>query len=277
MEIKKLTTLGPDGTYASQGVKKYFSSSEIVFVPTISDILVAGARGGAIVLPLENSIEGTVRLSWDGLLEKRLFLSGIFGMSIRHALGTKCRKLSDVKIVVSHPQAISQCRKFIDRYLKGVKIEYVGSTAEAVKKAASSRGASRGAGVAAIASPYACELYGLPILRSEIEDEKGNVTIFGVAGKKDLWPESRKDEMHVMVTPRRNMAGVLFGILKPFNDYGIDLTRLESRPTRKKMGEYRFLLSFKAGLGVDASHIVTILKVLKKNNKVDVLGASINF
>ena len=268
----EITTLGPNGTYASQGVAKFFPDAVVRFEDTISGVLAAGSKRKMIVLPLENSIEGTVRLSWDGLLEKRLNLSGIFRLPVHHVLGTRAKNLKAIKKVVSHPQAISQCRKFLARSLGHAKIEYVGSTAEAAAKA------RRSTGVAAVASSYACEICALPILKKGIEDEKGNVTIFGVAGRRDLFPDRAKDEMHIVVTPRKNEPGLLFNILKPFNDLKIDLTRLESRPTRKKMGEYRFLLSFRLendSAGRDLK-VEKVMKILKKKHKVDILGSSVN-
>jgi prephenate dehydratase len=262
----EITTLGPDGTYASAGVRKNFPDASVRFVDTISDVLESASKGAQVVLPLENSIEGTVRLSWDGILERKLKLIGLFKLPVHHVIGTRARNLKSVKKVVSHPQAISQCRKFLARNLPDAKIEYVGSTAEAVKAA------KRSVGVAAVSSKYACELYEVPILKEKIEDEKGNVTIFGVVGKEVAFVDSEPDEMHIMVTPRKNMPGLLFDILKPFKDRKIDLTRLESRPTRKKIGEYRFLLSFKLE---NKKACDTVLAKLRENYKVDNLGSSI--
>ena len=265
----EIVTLGPDGTYASQGVRKYFGENvDVRFVDTISGVLEAASKGSQVVLPLENSIEGTVRLSWDGILEKGLKIHGIYKLPVYHVLASKASDLKAIKKIASHPQAISQCRKFLKKNLPGVEIEYVGSTAEAVSKALGSEE------VAAVASPFACEDAGLSILEEGIEDEKGNVTIFGVISAQDVgedfWPGREKDEMHIMVTPKKNMPGLLFNILRPFHDEKVDLTRLESRPTRKKMGEYRFLLSFRIG-----AH-EKVLKVLEKNYKVDILGESIS-
>jgi len=268
----EIVTLGPDGTYASQGVRKHFGeNADVRFVDTISGVLEAASKGSQVVLPLENSIEGTVRLSWDGILERKLKLIGLFKLPVHHVLGTRARGLKSVKKIVSHPQAISQCRKFLARHLPNAKIEYVGSTAEAVQAASGS------SATAAVASEYACDLYDVPVRKKNIEDEKGNVTIFGLAGKKvalgkSLGREGEPDEMHIMVTPRRNEPGLLFNILKPFKDRKIDLTRLESRPTRKKIGEYRFLLSFKLE---NKKACDTVLAKLRKNYKVDNLGSSI--
>ncbi|MBT3705192.1 hypothetical protein HOG17_05435 [Candidatus Peregrinibacteria bacterium] len=269
----EIVTLGPKGTYASKVADEIFPGEKLQFEPTISEVLdravtLNGANGNVIVLPLENSIEGTVRLSWDGILEKGLKIHGIYKLPVHHVLASKASDLKAIKKIASHPQAISQCRKFLKKNLPGVEIEYVGSTAEAVSKALGSEE------VAAVASPFACEDAGLSILEEGIEDEKGNVTIFGVISAQDVgedfWPGREKDEMHIMVTPKKNMPGLLFNILRPFHDEKVDLTRLESRPTRKKMGEYRFLLSFRIG-----AH-EKVLKVLEKNYKVDILGESIS-
>ncbi|MBU1019392.1 MAG: prephenate dehydratase domain-containing protein [Patescibacteria group bacterium] len=250
----EITTLGPDGTHASQGVKKFFPDAEVRFESSIREVLDAS---GVRVLPLENSIEGTVRLSWDGILDRGLSLSGIFKMPISHVLGAQG---GDFNKVISHPQAIAQCKGFIgDR-----EVLYSSSTAEAVKMAA------QDSSLAAIASEYACEIYGLPVLSRGVEDEEGNETIFGVIAEEDVFPDLKKDEMHIMVTPKKNMPGLLFDILKPFHDYGVDFTRLESRPTRKKLGDYRFLLSFKLDQNVGA-----VLGILKERYGVVVLGRSV--
>lgn len=262
----KVTTLGPEGTYASQAVRRIFPEAEVRFCDTISGVLSAS---GVKVVPLENSTEGTVRQSFDGILENGLFLCAVTSLPIVHSVGTRASNLKKVKIVLSHPQAVSQCQKFISKNLKTAKVILVGSTADAVKMA------TEDPCVAAIASEYACDIYGLPVAKKGIEDEKGNTTLFGVVSEKDLFDDCVKDEMHIVVTPRRNRAGVLFGILKPFHDFGIDLTRLESRPTRKELGEYRFFISFKIGKKSDEK-VEKALKILKKNYKVDILGKTFN-
>ncbi|MBT3864769.1 hypothetical protein HOE67_04315 [Candidatus Peregrinibacteria bacterium] len=269
MDVKKVVTLGPDGTYASQGARMYFPGVKVEYKPTIYDVLnVGGAvKSTVYIVPLENSIEGTVRQSWDGIADAGLKLCGIFRLPVHHVLAGRAKDLKKVKKVVSHPQAIAQCRSFISKNLKGAEIEYVGSTAEAVSRARRSKK------VVAISSIFACEQYSVPVLREKIEDEKGNSTIFGVISSQDVYPDHEKDEMHIVVTPKKNMAGVLFNILKPFNDNGVDLTRLESRPTRKKMGDYRFLLSLRLD---DRKSVEKVLKLLRKNYRVDVLGESVN-
>lgn len=262
----KVTTLGPEGTYASQVARKIFPDAEVVFRDTIGEVL--GSKGIRIV-PLENSTEGTVRQSFDGILENGLFLSVIYSLPIVHALGTRAKNLKKVKVVLSHSQAVSQCQKFINKNFKNAKIILVNSTSDAVKMAMEDES------LAAIASSYACDLYGLPVAKNNIEDEDGNTTAFGVVADKDLFVDIEKSEMHVVVTPRKNKAGVLFGILKPFHDLGIDLTRLESRPTRKELGEYRFFISFKISKKMDAK-IDKALAILKKNCKVTVIGETFN-
>ena len=275
MDVKKVVTLGPDGTYASQGARMYFPGVKTEYRPTIFDVLnISGAKGGAnggakstvYIVPLENSIEGTVRQSWDGILEAKLKLVGVFRLPVHHVLVGRAKDFKKIKKIISHPQAIAQCRGFIAKNLKGVEIEYVGSTAEAAVRAKKSRK------IAAIASIFASERYGVPVLSEKIEDEKGNVTVFGVVASQDVYPEREKDEMHIVVTPRKNMAGVLFNVLKPFSDNSVDLTRLESRPTRKKMGEYKFLVSFKLD---DRKGVEKVLKILKKNYRVQSLGESV--
>lgn len=267
----KVTTLGPEGTYASQVARKIFPDAEIKFCESIGDVLNAK---GIKVVPLENSTEGTVRQSFDGIFEKKLFISAVLSLPIVHSIGTRARNLKTIKTVLSHPQAVSQCQKFINKNLKSAKVVLVDSTTDAVEIALED------SHTAAIASRYACELYGLPVVKNGIEDERGNTTMFGVVADKDLFPaakfpEIKKTEMHIVVAPRKNKAGVLFNILKPFHDFGIDLTRLESRPTRKELGEYRFFISFKIGKGFDAK-VEKILKILKKNCKVDILGKTFN-
>jgi len=273
MDVKKVITLGPDGTYASQGARMYFPGVKVEYKPTIYDVLNREtlkrvvSKSTVYIVPLENSIEGTVRQSWDGILDANLKLFGIFRLPVHHVLASRAKDLKKIKRIVSHPQAIAQCRGFIAKNLKGAEIEYVGSTAEAVLRA------KRSKKIAAISSIFACEQYKVPVLREKIEDEKGNSTFFGVIGAKDMYPDQEKNEMHIVVTPKKNMAGVLFNILKPFSDSGVDLTRLESRPTRKKMGEYKFLLSLSLE---DRKSVDKVLKLLKKNYRVQLLGESVS-
>ncbi|MGI9952880.1 prephenate dehydratase [Moorellaceae bacterium AZ2] len=239
--MKTVAYLGPEGTFSHQAAVAWGSrvgADAFLPVDSLPEVIRAVHRGEsqAAVLPLENSIEGSVNLTLDLLLEEpELRIIGEVVLEVHHCLAGRTRELARIEEVWSHPQALAQCRRFLAGYLPGVRVCAANSTAEAMRVAASREK------VAAIGSPFAAELYLLPILRRGIEDYPGNKTRFVIIGREAPEREGPYKTSLVLAVPE-NRPGGLYEVLRYFAEAGINLTRIESRPTKKELGEYLFYL-----------------------------------
>ena len=185
------------------------------------------------VLPVENSLEGSVGESYDLLLSTNLFVVGEIYYRVKHCL-IGFDKLENIDTVYSHPQALGQCRKFIQKYRITPIPAY--DTAGSVKiiKELNKRN------IASIASKRASDIYGVPTILEGIEDNTNNYTRFLVLSKTKA---SDGDKTSIIFSVRHE-AGSLFNILREFNDYKINLTKIESRPNRNTPWEYNFYVDF---------------------------------
>ena len=233
----KIAFLGPAGTYNHVATVKHFGSSiEQEPVKNIEDIFRVVESGQAHfgVVPIENSTEGVITHTLDLLINSSLFICGEVDLRIQHNLISNEAQLSNVKKVFSHQQSLAQCRRWLEKNLPGVELYAVRSNAEAVRMA------KEEAGSAAIAGKMAAEIYQVPILKSEIEDEPDNTTRFIVIGK-DAVPASGKDRTSLLVTTS-NKPGALHKLLKPLAERGIGMSKIESRPSRRGVWEYVFFI-----------------------------------
>ncbi|MBE3582348.1 MAG: prephenate dehydratase [Thermoanaerobacteraceae bacterium] len=239
--MKSVAYLGPEGTYSHQAAVAWGSLvGAVTFLPadSLPDVIQAVHRGEgeAGVLPLENSIEGSVNLTLDLLLEEpELRIIGEVVLEVHHCLATRAQQLARIEEVWSHPHALAQCRRFLAENLPGVRVCTVSSTAEAMRVAA---GREKGA---AIGSPFAAALYRVPVLYRAIEDYPGNKTRFVIIGREPPGGDGPYKTSLVLAVPE-NRPGGLYEVLRYFAEAGINLTRIESRPTKKELGEYLFFL-----------------------------------
>ncbi|WP_038057164.1 prephenate dehydratase [Thermodesulfobacterium hydrogeniphilum] len=233
----KVAYLGPEATFSHIAALNHFgTSAELLPVETILDIFeeVSSERVNFGVVPIENSIEGVVATTLDAIYEYGLKVCGEIYESISHHLMNQTGKLEDIKKVLSHPQAIAQCRKWLRKKLPSVPVETVPSTAFAAKWAAVDEK------VGAIASLMAAKLYHLQIVAKNIEDIKGNCTRFWIIGKQEMKPTGNdKTSLLFSVADR---PGALFAVLKCFAEKGINLTKIESRPSKNEPWKYIFFL-----------------------------------
>lgn len=260
-------TLGPEGTYAHQAALTKFPDSEIYFLSTISEVFekVDKNKNSFGVVPLENMIEGTVRETLDLLYESDLKITDITEVDIHHCL---IAQSNDYEIILSHEQAIAQCRKFLKVTQKNKIIQSVNSTAEGAKRA------QEYSQYAAIANPFAAEKYGLQILHKNIEDYPNNKTLFPVIGHK-FSPNYSKTSL--AITPTKNdEPGLLIKLLYPFQENGVNLTKLESRPQKTEMNNYIFFIDIEADFRqAKIRKIFTYLEKDLKLCKIKVLGGKI--
>lgn len=229
--------LGPEGTYTQGAVIKHFGHAvNSLDVKTITDVfrVVEQRKAHFGVVPVENSTEGVITHTLDCFASSHLKVCGEVQLPINHQLLSNADGLTAVEKVYAHPQALAQCRGWLERYLPGAEVVSASSNAEAAIIA------SNDASVAAIASDVAARLYNIAILASSIEDERNNTTRFLIIGL-DSYAASGEDKTTIMVSAP-NKVGSLFELLKPLYDAGVDMSRIESRPSGQTNWEYVFFI-----------------------------------
>jgi chorismate mutase/prephenate dehydratase len=239
-EPLKVAYLGPEGTFTQSAVFKHFGHSvHALAVPTIDEVFHEVENGSADfgVAPIENSSEGTVNIhTLDMFLTSPLKICGEIELRIHQNLMGRMQDIKDIKRVCSHPQSLAQCRGWLAQHLPDVEKIPVASNAEAARRARDEDG------TAALAGDAAAKVYGLRILFSTVEDRDDNTTRFVVVGRK-LFPASGNDKTSVLVSARETEGpGVLLHLLGPLSRHGVNMTRIESRPSRKRKWDYVFFL-----------------------------------
>lgn len=233
----RIAFLGPEGTYTHTAALKQFGHvGRFKPMHTIEEVFRETETGGVEygIVPIENSTEGGVNQTLDLLVQSQLHICAEIELAIHHQLLGLATEFSEVKRVYAHPQALAQCRMWLDKKLPGVPRINVESNARAAQRAAQETG------VAAIASSAAGERYQLHTLAERIEDHPENTTRFAVLGKEIPQPSDRDKTSLLLSTPNR--PGALFDMLSPFADQGVDLTRIESRPSRAGVWDYVFFI-----------------------------------
>jgi chorismate mutase/prephenate dehydratase len=238
-EPLKVAFLGPEGTFTQAAVLKHFGSSvRALPLPAIDEVFheVEGGIADFGVVPIENSSEGTVNHTLDMFLSSALKICGEVELRINHSLMGKMSHIDAVKRVCAHSQALAQCRGWLDDQLPDVERVGVSSNAEGARRARDERG------TAAIASRAAAEIYGLNLLANEIEDRQDNTTRFLVVGRK-LFSASGVDRTTLLVSGAdTDDSGALFRLLEPLAEHRVNMTRIESRPSRKRKWDYVFFI-----------------------------------
>ncbi len=233
----RVAYLGPEATFTHLAcLRRFGSSAEAVPIETIPGVFKEVERGGTEfgVVPVENSTEGVVNYTVDSLIESDLKITAEILLDVSQQLLSVGRDISRVKKVYSHPQAVAQCRGWLDKNLPRAEIVEVSSTAKAAEMAAKDPEA------AAIASEAAAALYQLDVLEPKIEDRPNNQTRFLVIGQKET-PRTGRDKTS-LVFSIKDSPGALYKMLEPFAHRGINLTRLDARPSKQRTWEYLFFL-----------------------------------
>jgi len=234
----RVAYLGPPGTSSHVAAREAFGAQvELVPVSTLADVIGAVERGQAdhALLPIENTSEGVVTQALDALLECEVPLAGERWLRISYQLISRSGRREDVRRVASHPQALAQCRGWLDRNLGGVERLETSSTATAAELAA------REPEVAAIVNPFLAEESGLASVASAIEDRRDNTTRFLVLGGAAP-PPSGNDLTMLAYTVRKAESGALHRLLEPFSRHGVNLTSIQARPLKGAPWEYVFFL-----------------------------------
>lgn len=269
---KKVGFLGPRGTFTEEALLSVMQIGleDLVPFPTERDVIraVDKSRVEKGIVPIENSIEGSVNSTLDTLaFEANSTIEREVIISTKHNLiGRKGTNISDVLTVISHPQATAQCRRYLSKALPGATIMAANSTAEAVKKVTEGS-----PDMVAIGTGLAARLYDLEVLESDIEDFKDNKTRFVIVGKEQA-PRSGSDKTSLVCFIYEDRPGSLLQILQEFSYRYINLTKIQSRPTKKGLGDYCFWIDMEGHL--DDEPIASAVKCLKcKIRDVKVLGS----
>jgi chorismate mutase/prephenate dehydratase len=266
-EPLKVAFLGPEGTFTQQAVLKHFGHSvRAIPLAAIDEVFREVESGSADfgVVPIENSTEGTVSHTADMFLLSPLKICGEVELRISQNLMGRMKRLEDIQRVVSHQQSLAQTRGWLNEHLPQVERIPVSSNAEAARRARDEEG------TASIGGAVAAEVYGLDILVPEIEDRADNTTRFFVVGRKLLTP-SGTDRTTLLFSARDTLgAGALVRLLEPFARHGVSLSRLESRPSRRKKWDYVFFADVDGHADVpplstalaEVKQVASLLKVL---------------
>jgi len=227
---------GPHATNTHQAARSRFGTS-VSYVPqvTIADVFDAVARGRADygVVPIENSTEGAVNHTLDVFMESDLRICAQILMRIENHLASKCPR-GEIRRLYSHPQVFGQCRQWLQRTLPNVELVEVGSTPRAAELAASEPNSG------CLVARMAAEEFGLPIIEQSVQDNPNNTTRFLVLGLKASPPTG--DDRTSLMFCVRDEPGALFKALEPFNRLRISMSKIESRPSKRKAWEYFFFV-----------------------------------
>jgi len=268
-EPLKIAFLGPEGTFTQQAVLKHFGHSvRALPLPAIDEVFREVESGVADfgVVPIENSTEGTVSHTADMFLTSPLKICGEVELRVHQHLLGRVTALRKIERICAHQQALAQCRGWLAEHLPDAERIAVSSNAEGARRARDE------AGTAAIAGEAAAEVYGLKILVPEIEDHPDNTTRFLVVGRKLLAPSGSDRTTLLLSAPDTAGPGALLRLLEPFAASGITLTRLESRPSRRKKWDYVFFVDIE-GHAEDARVREALGKVRKVASLMKLLGS----
>jgi len=261
----KLGVLGPEGTNSDRAARRWMPGAQLVYFDDFEDVLLAAESRSvdAGVVPLENSLEGAVGLVMDLLLRLDVKIMAEINEPIRHCL--LGQGSGEVKVILSHPQALGQCRRYIREHYPKAEIRSTGSTAHAAKLA------QEFPEMAAIAGAGVAEKYCLKVLAREIQDGQDNITRFAVAGK-EMPQATGRDKTSLAIYLDKDRPGALCSILNEFSARKINLTRIESRPSRQGLGDYYFFIDLEGHISDPT--VAEALEVIHENAvQIKILGS----
>lgn len=258
--------LGPEATFTHQAaIRRFGSSLHYVSLKTITDVFaeVSKRRAEYGVVPVENSTEGVVTHTLDMFVDSDLKIVSQIVLPVQQCLMSRCQR-HEIKRLYAHPQSLGQCRGWVQNNLPHVEIIETSSNARSAERAAEEEGA------AAIAGSLAAERYNLEILEFDIQDNLANATRFLVLGRQSP-PPTKHDRTSIMLSIL-DEVGALHRALAPLRRFGINMTKIESRPSKRKAWEYFFFVDCDGH--IDDPKLATAVRQLGKHcNFVKVLGS----
>ncbi len=262
----RVAYLGPAGTFTHKAARSKFGSSvEYHAEASVKDVFLEVSRGHSDfgVVPIENSTEGGVNQTIDCFYETSLKVCSEIFVAIHHHLMASCRR-DDIKVIYSHPQVLGQCRDYLSANFPKVQQVECSSTTAAAERARQEEMS------AAIGSDTAADIYGLPILERAIEDNPDNVTRFFVVARNSA-TQTGNDKTSLMFSIK-DAPGVLYAMLTAFSSRGINLTRIESRPSKKKAWDYYFFVDL-LGHSEDTEVKSALEELSSSTRHLEVLGS----
>ena len=267
---KRLAYLGPAGTYTEQAALTYDPEARLLpytTIPTVASAVESGEADEGVV-PIENSLEGSVTFTLDLLIhDSKLFIRHEVVLPIHHNLLVKPgAAIDEIGLIYSHPQALAQCRSFLVNHLHGARPVASLSTSAAVEDMQKSQTVA-----AAIANQRSATLYGAEILVEGIEDNPNNMTRFVVLATTDHLPTG-VDKTSLCFAFDHDAPGILHSVLEQFAKRKINLAKIESRPTRETLGRYIFLVDLE-GHRQDAKMIDALDNVQGQVSMLKIFGS----
>lgn len=257
----KIGVLGPKYTFSDQAADQYIKHENKVYFSGIWEVFEALKKGKIQkgIVPIENTIHGTVRETFDSLFLSDLKIIYQFALPIHHCVAVlEGTKKSEIKKVISHQQALSQCQKYIRKSFPKAQQIAFSSTSEAINSMKKMQ-----SGVAAvICSEQAAKENGLRITDKNVADQKGNKTYFAVLASEFAKPKGKNIRTSIAFHFKKDHPGTLFSVFKAFNDAKVNMTKIESRPTLPKWGNYIFFLDFEGDM--NKPKIAKLLKLIEK-------------
>ncbi len=262
----RIAYLGPEGTYSHEAAVSVFPCDADLVPETSIDMIIEDVNAGRVdlgIVPVENSTEGIINQTLDLMVSSRLFVIKEILLPVKHCLISKT-DMDNIRKVYSHPQPFAQCRLWLKKNLPDAKTIDTSSTSEAAQIAVKEKYS------AAIASMNSARIYGLDILARNINDYHDNITRFWVISKRMAEPVSNAKTSIIMAL--ENTPGALYNALGVFSSQGINLTKIQSRPSKKGPWEYLFFIDFTGGLTEE--NVVRTLDNLKPFTKeIIILGS----
>jgi prephenate dehydratase len=260
-----IITLGPEGTFSHELTLKMGYSGTVTLLPTIRRIMDAVAHGeGDGIVPMENSEAGSVGETLDGLSRYPLFITAEMFMPVHHTLASLV-PLEKIRVIYAHPQTHEQCSEYIERW--GVPVIHTSSNASSALEAKKTPNAG------AILSASAAALYRIPVIVKDTENNLSNTTRF-VRISRSPASEDRPEKCSILIDPSTDRAGLLHDLLEAFASRGINLTRIESRPSKRGIGNYVFFLDYawspRTGDALEELRGITTVKELGCYRKIGV-------
>jgi chorismate mutase/prephenate dehydratase len=252
-----IATLGPDGTFSELATRKQFGAEiDLELTSSIEEVfrLVEADHCDIGVVPVENSAEGGIHLTLDRLLTTSLKICGEVDLRIKHCLIGSAGNVSPTR-VLAHQQALAQCRQWLDVNLPSIERVACASNSDAVRQVLDDPTSE------AIAAGEAADAFGLQILQADIEDQPGTTTRFLVLGRHAVQPSGRDKTSLVMSAQER--PGALHTLLAPLSEHNINMTRVESRPSRTGLWEYMFFIDIEGHR--QESNVGSSLSQIKSN------------
>jgi len=266
-EPLRVAYLGPEGTFSQMAARTLFGlQARYRDAATIEAVFEAVASGDAAygVVPFENSTEGAVASTTDALLGGELRIRQELVLPIEHCFLSRARSIGEVTTVYSHPQALAQCRAWLAKHAPRAQIVQTPSTAAAAREAREDERA------AAIGAAIASEIHDVPILRAAIQDRRENATRFVVIARQDAPPSGR--DRTTILFGLRDEQGALRKVLSDFEDAGVNLTRIESRPSRTRAWSYAFLVDVE-GHRTDPEVARALAAIARRTDFLSVAGS----